>query len=129
MKGYNQISDLCIRIKNNSQNYKKTVEIINTQDNIKFLNFLYKEGYILYYIILKDFKIIKIFLKYNNNVPLINRLNFISKNKKEINCPIKILLKQKNQNSFYIIKTNNDYLSLQTALKKNIGGYLFCQIN
>lgn len=118
-----------IRIKNNSQNYKKSVEIIKTKPNIKLLKFLYDEGYISGYSFSTNKSKMFVYLKYQNSEPLIKNLNFISKPNKEIYCSVKTLSQHKNNNSFYVLYTQKGYKSIMDAKLQNLGGLLICRIN
>jgi len=118
-----------IRIKNNSQNYKKSVEIIKTKPNIKLLKFLYDEGYISGYSFSNNKSKMFVYLKYQNSEPLIKNLNFISKPNKEIYCSVKTLSQHKNNNSFYVLYTQKGYKSIMDAKLQNLGGLLICRIN
>lgn len=118
-----------IRLKNSSKSYKKHVIIIRTKQNIKLLEFLYKEGYILgYFNSENNLNEIIVNLKYQNYEPLIKNVNFISKPKNEVNCSVKLLAQQKDNNSLYIILTQNGYMSLVDAKFNNLGGQLICQL-
>lgn len=118
-----------IRLKNSSKSYKKSVIITNTKQNIKLINVLYKEGYILGYSFEKNGKNeITVYLKYRNYEPLIKHIHFISKPNKEIYCSVKLLSKQKYNNSLYICLTKKGYMSILDAIYRNLGGQLICKI-
>lgn len=129
MKIQKSMIDMFIRLKNSSKSYKKHVIIIRTKQNIKLLEFLYKEGYILgYFNSENNLNEIIVNLKYQNYEPLIKNVNFISKSKNEVNCSVKLLAQQKDNNSLYIILTQNGYMSLVDAKFNNLGGQLICQL-
>ena len=129
MKIKKTLVDMFIRIKNNSQNYKKSVEIIKTKPNIKLLKFLYDEGYISGYSFSNNKSKMFVYLKYQNSEPLIKNLNFILKPNKEIYCSVKTLSQHKNNNSFYVLYTQKGYKSIMDAKLQNLGGLLICRIN
>ena len=130
MKIHKSIIDMFIRLKNSSKSYKKYALVTKTKQNIKLLNLLYKEGYILGYSFFNNDKnIIIVFLKYKKNEPLIKNINFISKLNKKNTYTVKLLLQQKNNTSLYILLTNKGYISSTLSKLNNIGGQLICQIN
>ena len=129
MKIQKSLIDMFIRLKNSSKSYKKSVIITNTKQNIKLLDVLYKEGYILGYSFSKYCKNeITVNLKYSNYEPLINNIDFISKPNKEIYCSVKLLSKQKYNNNLYICSTQKGYMSILDAINNNLGGQLICKI-
>jgi len=129
MKISKNIIDMFIRLKNSSKNYKKYSLVLKTKENIKLLNFLYKERFIGSYIFNPNSNYIKVGLRYKNNTPLIQNIKFISKTKKEFYCSIKILSKHKLNNELIIILTPKGYMNINDALNFNLGGQIICTIN
>jgi ribosomal protein S8 len=126
MKVHASIFDMFARIKNNTQNYKKTVFIKKTKPVIVFLKFLYKEGFILNFKIINE-RVVIIFLKYYKYIPLLKKIYFFAKNKKEI-LTNKLLLHKNKELKYYILYTKQGYMSLTNAQLLNIGGQLICEI-
>ena len=129
MKVNKSIIDMFIRLKNGSQSYNKEVIVIKTKQNIKLLNCLYKEGYIIGYKFSKhDITNIIVFLKYMDYKPLITNINFISKSNKEVFCSLKELSKQNDNNVLYIVLTIKGYMSISEAKSNNMGGQLILKL-
>ena len=97
--------------------YKKSCE--------GFLNVLWDEGFILGYKILdsdKNFSKLKIFLKYQNNSPVINSIAALSKPSLKIYYSVKQLWKIDSSKSTIILSTSKGFKSLNECKKLNIGG-------
>ena len=129
MKVNKSVIDMFIRLKNSSQSYNKEVIVTKTKQNIKLLNCLYKEGYIIGYTFsIKNNNRISVTLKYKNYKPVIKNINFISKTSKEVFCSLKQLSKQNDNNILYIIFTTKGYMSISEAKLNNLGGQLILKI-
>lgn len=129
MKVNKSIIDMFIRLKNGSQSYNKEVIVTKTKQNIKLLNCLYKEGYIIGYKFSKqNMEDIVVFLKYIDYKPLIKNISFISKPNKEVFCSLKELSKQNDNNILYILLTTKGYMSISEAKLNNMGGQLILKL-
>jgi small subunit ribosomal protein S8 len=94
------------------------------------LNILWEEGFILGYKISKqNSKMLEIFLKYKQGIPVIKNLMPISKPSQRVYCSSKQLWKLNSNLGLYILSTNKGILSLNTCKKLNIGGELILIIN
>jgi small subunit ribosomal protein S8 len=92
-----------------------------------FLNILWDEGYILGY--KNSHNKFKIFLKYENGVPVIKSFKIISKSSKKIYYSIKQIWKVNSNNIFIIISTSKGLKSIFDCKKENLGGEPLILIN
>lgn len=94
--------------------------------NIKFLNIFWDEGFILgYKVIDVKPKMLKIFLKYKNDKPVINSLKPLTRPGRRIYYSAKQLWKIDSSNGLVIISTNKGLLTLHECKRLNIGGEPF----
>lgn len=96
---------------------------------LKLIDFLYKQGFILKYEIIKDFY--KVFLKYNDiGKQIFSKFILISKTQRKIFINKNQLLQimQKNPLHLYILKSIYGYCMHQDAIKKTLGGELLLKI-
>jgi small subunit ribosomal protein S8 len=95
-----------------------------------FLNILWDEGYILGY---KNYQnnsnTIKIFLKYNQEKPVINSLKLVSKPGHRIYYSIKQIWKINSNKTFIIFTTNKGLLTIVDCKKLAVGGEPLVIIN
>jgi small subunit ribosomal protein S8 len=111
----------------NGQKAKKTVIKVPKQKFCKnFLKVLWDDGYILGFQESKD-KFFKydVFLKYNNEQPVINKIKFISKPSKREYFTIKQIWKLDTGVGVAYFSTCKGILSNNLCKKYNIGGELF----
>lgn len=95
-----------------------------------FLKILWDEGFILGYKIDSNNKnMLKIFLKYKNNKPVINSIKIISKPSHKIYYSLKQLWKIDSNKSFIIVSTSQGLKSLTDCKKLKIGGEPLISIN
>jgi small subunit ribosomal protein S8 len=92
-----------------------------------FLNILWDEGYILGYKNSKN--ILKIFLKYNNEIPVIKSFKTVSKSSKKKYYSIKQIWKIDSSQVFLVVSTSKGLKSLFDCKKENIGGEPLVIIN
>ena len=90
-----------------------------------FLNILWDEGYISGYTVDKLNNNIIIFLKYQNNKPVIKKIKCISKPGSRIFYTVKQLWKIDSSKNFLILSTNKGLKTLNDCKKLNIGGEPF----
>lgn len=87
------------------------------------LNILWDEGYISgYKIVTKKKNILKIYLKYSKNLPVISSLNSLTKPGKRIYYSINQLWKINSTKGLLIISTNKGLLTLSDCKKFKVGG-------
>jgi len=92
-----------------------------------FLNILWNEGYILGYKNLKSS--LKIFLKYNNEIPVIKSFKTVSKSSNKKYYSIKQIWKIDSSQVFLVVSTSKGLKSLFDCKKENIGGEPLVIIN
>jgi small subunit ribosomal protein S8 len=92
-----------------------------------FLNILWDEGYILGYKNSKNS--LKIFLKYNNEIPVIKSFKTVSKSSKKKYYSIKQIWKIDSSQVFLVVSTSKGLKSLFDCKKENIGGEPLVIIN
>jgi len=111
----------------NGQLTKKAF-IIQSRKKIceNFLNILWNEGFILGYKLVKnDSTKLKIFLKYNNGKPAIQKITCISKPSLRVYYSLKEIWKIDSSKLFLIISTNQGLKTLTECKKLKIGGEPF----
>jgi small subunit ribosomal protein S8 len=87
------------------------------------LNVLWNEGFILGYKISKtDLNTIKIFLKYQNGIPVISLIKILSKPSLRIYYSAKQLWKLDPSKGTIILSTNKGFMSNYDCKKKTLGG-------
>lgn len=89
----------------------------------KILNVLWDEGFILGY---KEYSnYLKIYLKYQNGLPVITLIKILSKPSLRIYYSVKQLWKLNSNNGLIILSTNKGFMTDQDCKKKKIGGEPF----
>ena len=99
--------------------------VINKKKKIceLFLQILWNEGFILgYKTDSNNFNNIKIFLKYNNQTPVIHSIKLISKPSRRLYYSIKQIWKIDSSKYFIIFSTNKGLKSITECKKLRIGG-------
>jgi len=120
-----------VSIINNGQLSKKlTVKFKKKKSCERLLNILWDEGYILGYKISKNNpSMIVVYLKYNNNLPSINKIKIISKSSLRVYYSVKQLWKLKENQGLIILSTTQGLLSINSCKKFGIGGEPILIIN
>lgn len=96
----------------------------------ELLKVLWEEGFILgFRISIKNSNFIKIFLKYKNEIPIINYIYIISKPSRRIYYSLKQIWKIKSNKSCIIISTNQGFKTIVECKKLGIGGEPVAVIN
>jgi small subunit ribosomal protein S8 len=112
-----------IQLKNGQKAKKSLVKIAKKKFCIQFLNILWDEGYILGYNIEKSH--LNIFLRYNQGIPLIKQVQFISKPSKRVYFSLKEIWKIDANIGLLLLSTNKGVLSLNQSKKLKVGGEAF----
>lgn len=95
-----------------------------------FLQILWDEGFILSYKIdSNNINKLKIYLKYNNQKPVINNIKLISKPSKRIYWSLNQIWKIDSSKNFIIFSTNKGLKSIIDCKKLKIGGEPYIIIN
>ena len=125
------LSDMLARIKNAHQAKKSITSCFKSKLNLNVLAVLKDEGYI------RDFKnieirkgisSIQIDLKYHNGIPVIKKINRISKPGIRVYSKISDLSKPYGGSGISILSTPKGVMSDQNARKKNVGGEILCEV-
>tara|TARA_B100001123_G_scaffold405392_1_gene495699 strand:- start:528 stop:926 length:399 start_codon:yes stop_codon:yes gene_type:complete len=125
------LSDMLARIKNAHQAKKSITSCFKSKLNLNVLAVLKDEGYI------RDFKnieirkgisSIQIDLKYHNGIPVIKKINRISKPGIRVYSKISDLSKPYGGLGISILSTPKGVMSDQNARKKNVGGEILCEV-
>lgn len=125
------VSELICCIKNGQMAHKSKVEFDSSKLKKEILKLLKQEGYI------KDFKVVKgdrgfdklsVELAYHNNVPVINKIQVISKPGKRVYSNVDDIPKVYNGLGMIILSTSKGILFDYEARKLNIGGELLLKI-
>ena len=119
---YNMIATI-----NNGQLAKKSFVLQSKKKACEgILNVLWNEGFILGYKNLKnDSNTIKIFLKYQNGIPVIYLIKVLSKPSLKFYYSAKQLWKFDSSKGVIILSTNKGFMSSSECKKKNLGGEPF----
>ena len=125
------LSDMLARIKNAHQARKSFTSCFKSKLNINVLSVLKEEGYIRDY---KDIEVrkginsIQIDLKYYNGIPVIKKINRISKPGIRVYSKITDLSKPYGGLGISILSTPKGVMSDQQARKNNVGGEILCEV-
>lgn len=102
---------------------KLTIEYKKKKNCEMLLNILWDEGYILgYKNLLNKSDTVRIYLKYSNNIPVINKFKVLSKPSLKIYYSSKQLWKININQSLLILSTTKGLLSMESCKKFGIGG-------
>lgn len=121
-------TDLLIRIKNGYLASRKTILAPNSKFNRSILDILKKHNFIDTYDVSEDKKLIKITLKYQNQIPRISQVALFSKPGRRYYQKSSSLPWGKTQNSLIIISTSSDLMSQKEAKVKGLGGEIIAEI-
>jgi small subunit ribosomal protein S8 len=124
------IADYLTRVRNAQMARHKVVEIPGSKIKKELTKILEDKGYILSHKFEDDDKqgIIKIALKYNNNVPAIKKIQRISKPGLRKYCGAGELPRVLNGLGIAIISTSKGVITDKEARKENIGGEIICHV-
>lgn len=124
------IADYLTRVRNAQMARHKVVEIPGSKIKKELTKILEDKGYILSHKFEDDDKqgIIKIALKYNNNVPAIKKIQRISKPGLRKYCGAGELPRVLNGLGIAIISTSKGVITDKEARKQNVGGEVLCYI-
>lgn len=123
------ISDMLTRIRNASAVKKAEVDLPYSKVKWAVAQILSQEGF-LKRVEKKeeDRGVIKIFLKYNNNSPVINSLQRISKPGRRLYVKTTNLPKVRNGLGISIISTPQGIMTNKEAFKRKVGGEIICEV-
>ena len=124
------IADYLTRVRNAQMARHKVVEIPGSKIKKEITKILEDKGYILSHKFYDDDKqgIIKIALKYNQNVPAIKKIERISKPGLRRYCGAGDLPRVLNGLGIAIISTSKGLITDKEARTENIGGEVICHV-
>jgi small subunit ribosomal protein S8 len=124
------IADYLTRVRNAQMARHKVVEIPGSKIKKEITKILENKGYILSHKFEDDDKqgIIKIALKYNQNVPAIKKIERISKPGLRKYCGAGDLPRVLNGLGIAIISTSKGLITDKEARTENIGGEIICHV-
>jgi len=125
------IGDTLTRIRNGQRSNKKTVCVFFSNVISNLLDVLKKEGYIRFFEIKelkKGISIINVELKYFNSMPVIHKIERISKPGRRIYSKVKDLKLICNGLGISILSTPKGIMSDYDARKSNLGGEVMCKV-
>ncbi len=124
------ISDMLIRIKNAQAVGHPTVDIPYSRIKYQIVLILEREGFIEK--VEKKFRrnkrIIKIFLKYENQEPKIIEMKRVSKPGRRVYLPYKKIKAPKGGYGVAIISTSQGLMTDKEARKRHLGGEVICEV-
>lgn len=119
------LSNLFSNIKNGYLSKKTKICQRNTKQNRIVLNLLIKEGFIKSYRVLSKIDL-EIFLKYQNNKPVLTNITKISKPGRRIYLKNKDMFVKHHQ--FLVLSTSKGVITNYQAKQLNVGGEVICKI-
>jgi len=125
------VADLLTRIRNGQRAGKATITTPASGLRENLLRVLEREGYIRgfeRYEVRPGIEELRVDLKYNENMPVINKIERISKPGRRVYAKIKDLQKVYNGLGISILSTPRGVMSDQEARQANVGGEVLCQV-
>jgi small subunit ribosomal protein S8 len=122
-------ADMFTRIRNGQQNKLKEVRLKKSKLCLNILDVFIREGVIRgYKFCIKNPYEIIVLLKYYRGVPVIKRINTISKPSKRIYLSVMDIWKIDSGLGFLVLSTPKGVFSDTEARKYNVGGEVLCKI-
>jgi len=125
------IGDMITRIRNAQMRLLNKVRVPGSKLREKILDVLKQEGYIADYKLLSDSNnkgSLSVDLKYNNGLPVIKEIKWISKPGRRIYAKATSIPKIKNGLGLAIVSTSIGIMSDNDARSKNVGGEIICKV-
>jgi small subunit ribosomal protein S8 len=124
------IADAITRIRNASLRKLEIATLIHSNHIEALLGVLKNKAYIEDFSISEDGakKSIKVVLKYDNDVSVINEIKRISKSGRRVYKNASEIKNFKNGYGTIIVSTNKGVISNDEAFKQNVGGELLCSV-
>jgi ribosomal protein S8 len=113
-----------INIVNNSKNCgNKTFSVLKTDETLRYLNILYKEGVVVSFFVDKTFIVVTV----SSNISLTsnNQIKFLLKKKVKNNKKYEDLIKQPYTMQTLYLSTSQGILPIKDVKRKKLGGYPF----
>ena len=119
----NTLRNISADLKNSQISSKNIIFQPKTKLAIAFLNILWDEGFILgYKTHTSNSKLLKIFLKYKNKIPVINSLKLISKPSRQIYYSVSDLWKLDSKKNLIIFTTSKGLMTINECKQTKTGG-------
>lgn len=119
----NALWNISTELKNSQISRRNFVCHLKTRLIVTFLNILWDEGFILgYKSCNSDVNLLKIFLKYKNENPIISSLKSISKPSRQIYYSVSELWKLDSKKSLIILSTSKGLMTVEKCKHAQIGG-------
>ena len=125
------IADYCTRIRNGYSSKKRWIDIPSSELKKRISLILKEEGYIDNFVFVnKESKKedIRIFLRYDNNVPAITTIKKISKPGKRVYVASDEIPRVLNGLGISVISSSKGVISNKVARKLKVGGELLCNV-
>ena len=125
------IADLLTRIRNANMRKKDSLEILSSKIKLSIVEVLKEEGFITSWKINENsaFPIIKIWLKYVDDLPVIREIKRVSKPGLRLYSKGKDCKPILNGQGISIISTSKGIKSDRQCRDENIGGEVLCTVN
>ena len=125
------IADYCTRIRNGYSSKKRWIDIPSSELKKRISLVLKEEGYIDNFVFVnKESKKedIRIFLRYDNNVPAITTIEKISKPGKRVYVSVGDIPRVLNGLGISVISSSRGVVSNKVARELKVGGELLCNV-
>ena len=125
------IADYCTRIRNGYSSKKRWIDIPSSELKKRISLILKEEGYIDNFVFVnKESKKedIRIFLRYDNNVPAITTIEKISKPGKRVYVSVSDIPRVLNGLGISVISSSRGVVSNKVARELKVGGELLCNV-
>jgi len=125
------IGDMITRIRNAQLRMLSNVKIPGSKFRERILDVLKNEGYIAGYKILSDETNkgkLHVDLKYNNGIPVIRKINRVSKPGRRVYARADTIPKIQNGLGLAIVSTSKGIMSDHDARNQKIGGEIICKV-
>ena len=125
------IADYCTRIRNGYSSKKRWIDIPSSELKKRISLVLKEEGYIDNLVFVnKELKKedIRIFLRYDNNVPAITTIEKISKPGKRVYVSVSDIPRVLNGLGISVISSSRGVVSNKVARELKVGGELLCNV-
>ena len=125
------IADYCTRIRNGYSSKKRWIDIPSSELKKRISLVLKEEGYIDNFVFVnKELKKedIRIFLRYDNNVPAITTIEKISKPGKRVYVSVGDIPRVLNGLGNSVISSSRGVVSNKVARELKVGGELLCNV-
>ena len=125
------IADYCTRIRNGYSSKKRWIDIPSSELKKRISLVLKEEGYIDNFVfVIKESKKedIRIFLRYDNDVPAITTIEKISKPGKRVYVSVGDIPRVLNGLGISVISSSRGVVSNKVARELKVGGELLCNV-